>query len=138
MPKKPILNVIMLCVLGISIAFNIFYIIRGRTLDDQFKKKITCARIRPQVRAEIDEANIETKVLVATGTMGELFYSPKANSCLFVLSATSIFDGSVTTRFLLKDALTGEAIYTRDTKGKDNVFGSTVQREFDDYIAQYK
>lgn len=151
MDKKNLIIGILVVVLGVSAYFNFQ---EKRTSNDQiessqssqlseenlFQKKQECQQYRTQIEAklkELDFFNPETGYQ-GVNFLEKLFYSPKANTCLYVAKDWGFVNKKLTWETLtLNDALTGEII-TSSLREMGSQEYLQRKQAFDDYLKEYE
>jgi len=108
--------------------------------DDLFQKKQECQQYREQIEAKLKELaffNPDTGYQ-STSFLEKLFFSPKANTCLYVVKEWGLVNKKLTWETLtLNDALTGEILTSslREVGNKDYL---QRKQAFEEYLKDYE
>ena len=122
MENKNISQLIIGLVVGGIVVGGLFYFqsnknvaIKDLSVEELFTKKQECLGYEPRVVALINAKNENSSGL----RYWEIFYSPKANSCLYVTAQSSQDNFGTTQYWTLNDVLTNQVLFsTTATLGK--------------------
>src|SRR3989344_2364465 len=122
MENKNISQLIIGLVVGGILVGGLFYFqsnknvaIKDLSVEELFTKKQECLGYEPRVVALINAKNENSSGL----RYWEIFYSPKANSCLYVTAQSSQDNFGTTQYWTLNDVLTNQVLFsTTATLGK--------------------
>jgi len=108
--------------------------------ENLFQKKQECEQYRSGIEAKLEGLSLynpDTKYQ-STNFLEKLFYSPKANTCLYVAKNWGLVNNKLTYETLtLEDALTGEMLTSSMREvGSENYLQQKMG--FEDYLKDYE
>ncbi len=114
--------------------------IKKVTPEELFNKKQECAKYKLQLEKKLKEEYFESSQTGAQMShyLEKIFYSPKANSCLYIENEWTLINGKLTFEaYNLRDVLTGETIVSSLLeRGNPDYFSQ--KQVFDDAVKIYE
>lgn len=142
-----ILSAIILVVLSFAGGFKYRDIVSKEPTNSQttntnelFSKKVECQKYENDVEAKLRDSDVDIKETGAQtyNALNKIFYSPKANSCLYVTTETMFVNGKTTFETpTLRDVLSGETLLSGIREpGQDDYLDR--MKQFEDGVKEYE
>jgi hypothetical protein len=101
------------------------------------EQKIVCAEYEGKALAQIDQDYSMKGLDGGVTNLEKIFYSPKANSCLYITTFSSWIGAQHCKNFALKDVLTKEEIVSDYSCQEGGATTSTNNKTFSDAYADF-
>lgn len=134
-------NIIILLSLGLILStyFNFNGIFSSKNKLTEFEQKQKCAVYKKQIEDKFEKSNYEAASdgLFVFDNLEEMFYSPKADSCLYIYKMSGGLAKNRFSEIYLKDALSGVSLSHAVTH-VDGKYNLEAEIAFNMIVDKYK